>query len=478
VKAPSESWKWLFQPLSREMRARLELCFGVVVTGAAIVGLSTVIRPEGSKLMAMKTMRSPSSFVERDSDADLRAVPPAPPRVAPEFAKAVAAGDLVTMQRLYTQGMPLDGMLAVAADTGHMQAATWLLDHGADVHEDEDTTESAVLAGDEHPELVAMLLERGVPEVSLTRAAQANAPNAVRRLLAAHAAVNDGDPSGLSAAASVARGTTENRNLIVDMLLAAGADPNHAETESALTSAVRGCEEDGAPHRGTRECLEMIDVLVKHGARTKGDAFVLALGLEERTRDAVLDALLATRLEPGATATALAQVTTVPAPVLKRLAAKGVDWSWHDGEEDAALPLLAAIQRGDRDFARALLDLGAPVDARFKDATSTLGVAIDGATNGNSADYARVVELLLARGADVNRRLPDGRTPLFAAAETGDLRILTALLDRGARVNDVVLDDTALDAAEQNGHQPAARLLHARGGRRARGQGMPHGDGD
>jgi hypothetical protein len=34
-------------------------------------------------------------------------------------------------------------------------------------------------------------------------------------------------------------------------------------------------------------------------------------------------------------------------------------------------------------------------------------------------------------------------------------------------VNDRVLDDTALDAAEQNGHTPIARVLHAHGGQRA-----------
>jgi ankyrin repeat protein len=87
---------------------------------------------------------------------------------------------------------------------------------------------------------------------------------------------------------------------------------------------------------------------------------------------------------------------------------------------------------------------------------------------GGNADYARIVELLVARGADVNRRLPDGRTPLFAAAEGGELRVVNALLERGARVNDLVLDDTALDVAEQNSHQPAARVLHAHGARRAR----------
>jgi hypothetical protein len=38
------------------------------------------------------------------------------------------------------------------------------------------------------------------------------------------------------------------------------------------------------------------------------------------------------------------------------------------------------------------------------------------------------------------------------------------LLAHGARVNERVLDDTALDAAEQHGNVPAARVLAAHGG--------------
>jgi len=165
----------------------------------------------------------------------------------------------------------------------------------------------------------------------------------------------------------------------------------------------------------------------------------------------------------------------VQAGDMKRLIAKGVDWAWHDGEDDAALPLLAAVTRGDRDQVRAFLDAGAPANTHFKDGTCPLGAAIDGAAGG-SGDFARVVELLVVRGADVNRRLPDGRTPLFAAAESGELRVINALLERGARVNDLVLDDTALDAAEQKSHQPAARVLHAHGARRARKTGFGHLD--
>lgn len=468
MRVPAERWKWLFQPLSPARRSRLEICLGVVVTGAAMVGLSTVIRPDPSKLAAAMVFPVAPYAVEHGAEADLRAELPPPPKVAPEFAKAVARGDIDAMERLYTRGMALDGMLSVAADSGDQAATLWLLDHGADVHEDQDTVDAPVLVADAHPEIVALLFERGAPEPSLATAAQAGASNAVVRLLSAHAAVNGSDPSPLSAAVSSTRGTTETRMLIVDKLLAAGADPNRDESDSPLTAAVRACDRSGEEYVPPAACLPMIELLVKHGARTKGDALVAALSLDESPQTPALDAVLAARLERGATAVALAQVWNLQPQMIKRLVAKGVDWSWHDGEDDAALPVLAAVQRGDRDYLRTLLDAGAPPDVHFKDGTCALGAAIDGAATGGNSDYARIVELLVARGVDVNRRLPDGRTPLFAAAESGELRVVNALLERGARVNDLVLDDTALDAAEQNAHQPAARVLHAHGARRAR----------
>lgn len=472
---PNERWQWLFQPLLPHARRRLEICLGVVVTGACVVGLSTVVQPDPSKLSTPVVVVAAPSADRRE--ADLRAEPPPAPKVSPHFAKAVALGDLDAMEKLHTPGMPLDGMLALASESGAKAVTVWLLDHGADVHEDEDSVDAPVLLADEHPEVVAALIDRGTKEPSLTTAAQAGAPNAVTRLLAAHAAVNPTESTPLAAALSSTRATSEKKALIVGKLLVAGANPNHDDTESPMTMAVRSCEAQAegdelvvrvdVQETRAAECVTLIKLLAKHGARTKGDAIGAAVTLHESGHGAVLDAVLAAPLERGATATALASAFSVQTPVVKRLVAKGVDWSWHDGEEDAALPLLSAVQRGDRDYARVLLDAGAPAGTHYKDGTCALGAAIDGATNAGS-DYARIVELLIARGADVNRRLPDGRTPLFAAAESGDLRVVTALLDRGARVNDLVLDDAALDAAEQNGHQPIARVLHARGARRAR----------
>jgi ankyrin repeat protein len=477
VNAAEKKWAWLFQPLAKATRSRLEICLGVVLSGAAVVGLSTAIRPDPSRLAASQSAFPEAPEVDqRRAEADLRAEPPPPPKVSPDFAHAVARGDLDTMNRLSTPGMALDGMLAVAGESGEKEATLWLLDHGANVKEDEGTVDAPLLIADEHPEITALLLERGAPETSLYIAAQANASNAVVRLLAAHADVDPTDASPLDGAVSSTRGKAETRKLIVAKLLAAGAKPSRDDGMNPFASAVHTCDPAADQYDSEAECLGLIKLLVKHGAHANGDALVAALQLDGSARDTALAATLTAPIERGATATALAQVWNVPPQAVKLLVSKGVDWAWHDGEEDAALPLFTAVQRGDRDFVRTLLDAGAPPDVHFKDGTCALGAAIDGAAGGGNADFARIVELLVARGTDVNRRLPDGRTPLFAAAETGELRVINALLDRGARVNDLVLDDTALDAAEQNGHQPAARVLHARGARRAKKPGFGRGD--
>jgi hypothetical protein len=456
--------KWLSEPLGRANRARLELTLGVVVTLAAVVGLSTVIRPDPSKLASKVVLASASPGEGHDAEPTLAPTSLPAPKVPLEVANAVAEGDVAKVDKLYTPHMALDGMLGVAAEAGNLAMTRWLLDHGADVHEDEDSVNAPILLADDHPDVVALLFARDAAQPSLVVAAQAGAKNAVVRLLGGHAALDAKDPSALYAAVSSTRADTDTKVLIATALLEAGADPNRDQTDSPLAATVRPCE---LPPGGSIDCLPLVRLLVKRGAHARGDALVAALSLDDAVREAVLEAVLAARVEPGATAVALNEGWNLDSALVKRIAGKGIDWRWHDGEVDAAAPLITAVQRGDRELTRALLAAGAPVDMQTRDGKSPLLEALNGAASGDNEDFARIVELLLAHGVDVNRRLPDGRSPLFAAAEQGDVRILTALLERGARVNEVILDETALDAAERNAQTTAARVLDAHGGRRA-----------
>ena len=186
----------------------------------------------------------------------------------------------------------------------------------------------------------------------------------------------------------------------------------------------------------------------------------------------MLDLLVPGPLDRGTAAGALETATEISLEDVPRILAGGVDWAYHDGEDDAAHPVVAAARRGDRDLLRVLLEAHAPVDVHFKDGSSALEVAIEG----NDAAHARVVELLIEHGANPNRRFPDGRTPLFVAAEGGgDIRIVNFLIAHGARLNDLVLEDTPLDVAEQQSNLAAARIIAAHGGKHGRRWSQPYG---
>ena len=86
----------------------------------------------------------------------------------------------------------------------------------------------------------------------------------------------------------------------------------------------------------------------------------------------------------------------------------------------------------DYDVVKAMLEAGAPADLQLNDGRCALAKAIDAYSN-DATEAARMVELLLAHGASPNRRFPDGRSPLFAAAETGNTRIVNALISAAAR---------------------------------------------
>ena len=100
-------------------------------------------------------------------------------------------------------------------------------------------------------------------------------------------------------------------------------------------------------------------------------------------------------------------------------------------------------------LAEALLDAGAPVDSRDKDGfTPLIWAANRGA--------GKLIELLLARGADVNAKATgggyEGRTALMLAQNIATVRIL---LDAGA-------DPKVVDAGEMHTwehHTGAAKKL-------------------
>jgi uncharacterized protein len=114
-------------------------------------------------------------------------------------------------------------------------------------------------------------------------------------------------------------------------------------------------------------------------------------------------------------------------------------------------PLMAAMYRGHRQVAAALVELGAEVDVF---AAAALG------------DIAGLTRALSQPGA-VNAFAYDGWTPLHLAAFFGQLEAVTLLVDAGADLQAMSrnsLENSPLHAATAGRHERIAILLLERGG--------------
>ncbi len=123
--------------------------------------------------------------------------------------------------------------------------------------------------------------------------------------------------------------------------------------------------------------------------------------------------------------------------------------------EDGFDPLGLASFFGHYETARYLIRAGAAVNSPSRNALQA--TPLQSAAAGN---HIRIVDLLLANGADPNCREQGGYTPLHAAAQHGNLDMIRALIfgggDLDARGNDGKLPvDVALEANQQE----AAKLL-------------------
>lgn len=113
--------------------------------------------------------------------------------------------------------------------------------------------------------------------------------------------------------------------------------------------------------------------------------------------------------------------------------------------------LHAAVRVGDPAAVEAALAAGADINR-----SGALELAI-------LMERQDIVDLLIERGADVNRAGPSGDLPLAVAARRGRLEMMQRLIDKGA---DPRLRDrrgmTALDHAQRQGRAEAVRLLQRR----------------
>jgi hypothetical protein len=139
---------------------------------------------------------------------------------------------------------------------------------------------------------------------------------------------------------------------------------------------------------------------------------------------------------------------------VQALLKKGADPDARNGLDFTPLDIAAASFQPE--MMEILLKAGAKLDAPSPYGTALTFAAQSGNVPG--------MKMLLARGANVNPRRPDGITALMLAARAGDSGIVGELLNRKADVNAPDNDGaTALIYAAREGHKEAGQTLLAAG---------------
>jgi ankyrin repeat protein len=203
---------------------------------------------------------------------------------------------------------------------------------------------------------------------------------------------------------------------VVSRLLAAGANPNAAllSGETVLMTCSRAGE--------AAAVRALLDKGALVNARESAHNQTALMWAAAQSHSGVVGALL----ERGADVRARSReyTQTVTSEVTQRAGREELNYTVPRGGSTA---LLFAARSGDTDTARLLLAAGADVNDRLPDGASALVVA---AHSGQGA----FAKMLLDKGADANAA-GAGYTALHAAVLRGDLDLVKALLAHGANPN-------------------------------------------
>lgn len=267
------------------------------------------------------------------------------------------------------------------------------------------------------------------------------------------------------------------REDVVRLLLAAGADPNPDSSSYDGWTPLLIAARAAAPR--------LVALLLEAGART--DAWsAAALGDTTRLRSLLADDPTLAHARGPNRATPLHFAATVEAARL--LADAGADLGARDQYGSTPVRAAAYARAVPREVGRFLLERGgeedvflycalgdrAAVAARL-DREPALLEARDPHLNASAGRGATPLHLavsvgdlamataLLERGADPNARGPEGETPLHYAAQVGDEALARLLLERGAdpRLRDAAHHGRPAEWAEFFEHPDVARLLAA-----------------
>ena len=119
-----------------------------------------------------------------------------------------------------------------------------------------------------------------------------------------------------------------------------------------------------------------------------------------------------------------------------------------------ATPLYIAAQNGHLEIVKLLVDKGAKLDAPRTDGKTSLYAA-------SQYEHLEIAKFLVEHGADIDAVCSkDGSTPFHVAVYNGDIRMVTMLLEKGANINKPLKNGkTPLETASCNGHTKIKQLI-------------------
>jgi ankyrin repeat protein len=305
-------------------------------------------------------------------------------------------------------------------------------------------------------------------------AARADDAEIVRLLLRAGAPVNVVNRYGVTPLALAA---TNGSVTVIDELVKAGADPNTSsrEGQTPLMTAARTGNPDavrvlldyGADPNASEQWLGetalMWAAAQNHGAAVQA---LVDYGADVDARSALSTiptltaagiGLITMEFPKGGWTALMYAAREGAGDATRTLAAAGADLNV--AGPDGVTPLMLAVINAHFDVASTLLDAGADPARADRSGMTALYAAVDmrtlpwmqgrpGSKPSGTLDDVDMVKTLLAHGADVNAKLKaplqqrnhtagdpglgEGATPFMRAAKSGDVDLMTMLLEKGA----------------------------------------------
>ena len=375
---------------------------------------------------------------------------------------------------------PMDGAtpLLAAADQGHVESVSALLEAGANVHASSSNGRTALygaaLKG--NIEVLRVLLTAGANVdqgrsdggwTPLISAAEYGHVNILHALIEAGANLDLAAVDGMTA---LHWAVLKGHLLAVKLLVGAGAGLDHKSLtgDTPLMAAVAASNLEMVKFLESAACFaktlgiepdqlaKRVDVgaLVDHCGGSVEAALDMYLNDQARCREVAPPKVQGGKpgkVDPRALLLAalkgdLHEVTEL---LESGASVNHVEDSFGGG---ATALQLAAIE-GHLEVVRVLLGAGAKVEAAANDNSHPLGGAA-------GSGHLEVVRVLLRAGANVDQVGAGGATSLFMAAHGGHLEVVRELLKAGANKSvRTIRGDTALSIAQQNGHQHVVHEL-------------------